>query len=97
MIEELKSETETTAIEVAKPSNAGLFVSYRVPPNDFAEFQRIAILVHKQGFLKAPTVTALAKACLYTQCNLYLEGERKNLEIIEYDKKMKQLQAMTGP
>ena len=55
MIEE-KSETKidakTTAI--VKESNAGIFVSFRVPPSDYQEFQRIATIVHQQGHLKAP-------------------------------------------
>lgn len=98
MIEE-KSETKidakTTAI--VKESNAGIFVSFRVPPSDYQEFQRIATIVHQQGHLKAPSVTALAKASLYTQANQYLLTERENNRIIEYDKKRKELQALTGP
>lgn len=96
MIEELNSETaKTTAI--VKESNAGIFVSFRVPPSDYQEFQRIATITYQQGQIRAPTVTALAKACLYTQTNLYHMIEQQNLEIVEYDKKLKQLQAITGP
>ncbi|MGB6531262.1 MAG: hypothetical protein WBF33_24405, partial [Candidatus Nitrosopolaris sp.] len=51
-------DAKTTAI--VKESNAGIFVSFRVPPSDYQEFQRIATIVHQEGHLKAPTVTALA-------------------------------------
>ena len=54
-----------------KPSNAGIFISYRVPPASYQEFERIAKIAYEGGGISKPTVTALAKSSLFTQANLF--------------------------
>lgn len=42
--------------------------------------------------IKSPTVTALVKASMFTQANLFSDVEQEYNRIREYDEKMKQLQ-----
>jgi hypothetical protein len=42
-------------------------------------------------------VSALAKASLITQVNLWFQIQKENLRIAEEEEKRKKLQAMTGP
>lgn len=75
-----------------KSSNAGIFVSYRLPKEDFQAMELIAKHLHAMGTINSPTVSSLAKACLYTQINLFTLIESQNQTAIEYDKRMKELQ-----
>jgi hypothetical protein len=87
-----ESQPETTGTGTGKVSNAGIFVSYRIPPSDYAAMELIAKHLHAMGTIRQPTVSALAKACLYTQCNLFTLIEQQNQSAMEYDKRMKELQ-----
>jgi hypothetical protein len=57
MIEEsqvqVKSETETATTSPSKTSNAGIFVSYRVPPSDYQSMELIAKHLHAMGKLES--------------------------------------------
>jgi hypothetical protein len=43
-----------------------LFISYRVHPMSYREFERIAKIAYETGAIKSLTVTALAKSSLFT-------------------------------
>jgi hypothetical protein len=94
MTEELDNKSEGTSMTGHKvsTSNAGLFVSYRIPPSDYQSMGVIAKHLHAMGKIKSPTVSALAKSCLYTQVNLFMLIEAQNQQAIQYDKQMKDLQ-----
>jgi hypothetical protein len=50
-------------------------------------------MVFDAGQIKSPTVSALAKASMYTQVNQFLMIAQKNTELLEHDKRMRRLQA----
>ena len=75
------------------------FVQFRIKPEEVGLLSNIAKTAHNQGAIKAPTISALAKSCFYTQTNQWLLIQQKNAMIIEHNKRMKELQASvsSGP
>jgi hypothetical protein len=55
---------------------------------------RLAQEAHKNGSIKSPTISSLARSSLLTMANFALKAEQENERIREYDKKRKELQAI---
>ncbi|MFY9796739.1 MAG: hypothetical protein WB988_17425 [Candidatus Nitrosopolaris sp.] len=68
-------------------------IQFRISVQEYQVFSNICKLLYEQKAIKALTVSALARACLFSQINQWLAIQQKNAEIITYDKRMKELQA----
>jgi hypothetical protein len=93
---ESKSRSETIIKKRSRPDPRS-FVQFRISIPEHDIYAQVAQELYKQGDIKAPTISALAKASLITQINLWFQIEKENLRIAEEEEKRKKLQAMTGP
>lgn len=88
--------SETTATSKKRPPKE-TFVQFRISLDEFASLFPIAKQAFNEGKIKAPTISALARASLMTMANLKLKIDEENERIREADRKRMELQAMTGP
>jgi hypothetical protein len=91
-----KSRSETIIKKRSNPDPRS-FVQFRISIPEYDIYAQVAQELYKQGDIKAPTISALAKSSLVTQVNLWFQIEKQNLRIMEEEEKRKKLQAMTGP
>ncbi len=74
-------------------SKSSTFVQFRIKSDEADILSNAAITLFNEGAIKAPTISALAKSCPYTQMNQWLLIQQRNAMMIEHDKRMKQSQA----
>jgi hypothetical protein len=67
------------------------FVQFRVSEAELQEMTRIASLLYEKKIIKKNSISALAKACTFTQLNQFIAIENKQRMIQEYDM-LKQLE-----
>ena len=63
----ISSETKTTTIKKRSPKET--FVQFRISLDEFASLSPIAKEAFKEGKIKTPSVSALARASLITMAN----------------------------
>ena len=73
------------------------FVQFRISLEEHETLLRIAQTAFKEAGIKAPTISALARASLMSMANRALKVAQENLRIAEYDRRRKELQAIAGP
>jgi hypothetical protein len=71
------------------------FVQFRIDINEYPKLLELAKQAFEASQIKAPTISALARASLLTMANLAIKMEAENERNREYDKKRKELQAIT--
>lgn len=59
--------------EEDKPFN----VQFRITAEEAKTMNRLAKMLHERGAIKTDSIHSLAKACTFTQVNLYLQFEAK--------------------
>ncbi len=65
------------------------FVQFRLSPQEYETFQRVANMLHEQKILKNNSVASLVRTCAFTQVNQWLMIEAKQKAIEEYDRKQR--------
>lgn len=80
-------ETETESEKTNEPS--GYNIQFRVNPTQYKVMVRLARMLFDNGAIKVNNVNALAKATTFTQINLYLQMEAKELA---YQQRTKELE-----
>lgn len=90
-------ESTNSDVKIKYKPDSHTFVQFRISLEEYEVMSKIAQTAFDGGAIKAPTISALARASLITQANLALKVEQENLRIIEHDKKRRELQALTGP
>jgi hypothetical protein len=88
-------QPETSSTEPKKYiKDPRTFVQFRIDINEYPTFLRLAQEAYKNGSIKSPTISSLARSSLLTMANFALKAEQENERIREYDKKRKELQAI---
>jgi len=97
-IREKNHQKLETSSSKAKSKNH-TFIQFRIKPKEVELLSNIATTLYNERAIKAPTLSALAKSCFYTQINQWLLIQQKSDMIVEHDKRMRELQASasTGP
>jgi hypothetical protein len=90
----IQSETLPTEQKKAYVKDYRTFIQFRIDINEYPTLLRLAQDAHKNGSIKFPTISSLARSSLLTMANFALKAEAENERIKEYDKKRKELQAI---
>jgi hypothetical protein len=77
-----------------KKPNPKTFAQCRISIPEYESALYVAQQAFAQGQIKAPTVSALTKACLITMLNSYSMALRYQQEVIDAEKKRRELQAI---
>jgi hypothetical protein len=87
-----KNQKLETASSKAQSKNS-TFVQFRIKPDEAKFLSDAATALYNEGVIKAPTISALAKSCFFTQMNQWLLIQQKDAMIIEHCKRMNQLRS----
>ena len=92
-----KSESNAKVVptKVKSKPDSRTFVQFRISLQEHETLLRIAQTAFNQGGIKRPTISAFARASLMSMANVALRVEQENVRIIEYDRRRKELQALT--
>jgi hypothetical protein len=63
------------------------FIQFRVSPDDFKTFERVAKILYEKKVLKNNTVANLVKSCAYSQINQYFVFEAKDRAFEEVERR----------
>jgi hypothetical protein len=81
MIESKSTESEKTVRKKPDPKS---FVQFRISADrEYPKLLQLAQETHRNGMIKAPTVSAFAKASLMTMANFAIKVEQENERIRE--------------
>jgi hypothetical protein len=73
------------------------FAQCRISIPEYEAALYVAEQAYQAGQIKAPTVSALTKACLITMINSFSMTLRHQNQVMETERKRKELLAITGP